>query len=585
MYAAHFGLTQEPFSIAPDPRFLFMSEQHREALAHLLFGLGGGGGFVLLTGEIGAGKTTVCRCFLEQIPKRCNVAYIFNPKLTVTELLRTVCDEFSIPYPARDPGRETVKEYIDPLNEFLLRTHAVGQDNLLIIDEAQNLSSDVLEQLRLLTNLETGERKLLQIVLIGQPQLRAQLARRDMQNLAQRVIARFHIDALNETETRRYIRHRLSVAGFDGRLPFNREAVKRVHRWSRGIPRRINLLADRALLGAYSANLPRVDARIVDKAASEVFDTDVSGRLAAWQQTPSAGITIGLVATAIFSALAVWLSQSSGTSGPSGGASAAALSPKAAVAADTGPSGAGTLVATGSGSGSGSASAAAAAPQTDAGSASPGGHGAEASSDVGEAEALATILASAAGEEQAWRELASMWSVPAEGGPLCEEVPWQTVRCYRSERGLDVIRELGRPGLIQLRVGEGRNAYALLVALNDKAATLRAGGIERSLPLAALSLVWRGDFATLWRIPPGYKGLVAGGQAGPVVDQLAQQLATWRKEPPPAASAAFDDALRTKLMAFQQAKGLKPDGIAGPTTFMMLNRSSGVDEPRLGQPG
>ena len=266
MYAAHFGLTQEPFSIAPDPRFLFMSEQHREALAHLLYGLGGGGGFVLLTGEIGAGKTTVCRCFLEQIPKRCNVAYIFNPKLTVTELLRTVCDEFSIPYPARDPGRETVKEYIDPLNEFLLRTHAVGQDNLLIIDEAQNLSTDVLEQLRLLTNLETGERKLLQIVLIGQPQLRAQLARRDMQNLAQRVIARFHIDALNETETRRYIRHRLSVAGFDGRLPFNREAVKRVHRWSRGIPRRINLLCDRALLGAYSGNLVRVDARIVDKA-------------------------------------------------------------------------------------------------------------------------------------------------------------------------------------------------------------------------------------------------------------------------------------------------------------------------------
>jgi general secretion pathway protein A len=579
MYAAHFGLSQEPFSISPDPRFLFMSEQHREALAHLLYGLGGGGGFVLLTGEIGAGKTTVCRCFLEQIPKRCNVAYIFNPKLTVTELLRTICDEFSIPYPARDPGRETVKEYIDPLNEFLLRTHAVGQDNLLIIDEAQNLSSDVLEQLRLLTNLETGERKLLQIVLIGQPQLRTMLARRDMQNLAQRVIARFHIDALNETETRRYIRHRLSVAGFDGRLPFNREAVRHVQRWSRGIPRRINLLCDRALLGAYSANLPRVDAHIVDKAASEVFDADGAGRLAAWQHTPTAGITIGVAATAIFSALAVWLSQSSGNgvAGGGGEVSAASMPLKAAVAA--GPSSAGTLVATGSGS-----APAAAAAQTDAGSTRPG-NGAEASSDVGDAEALATILASASGEEQAWRELASMWSVPAEGGPLCEEVPWQTVRCYRSERGLDVIRELGRPGLVQLRVGEGRNAYALLVALNDKAATLRAGGIERSLPLAALSLVWRGDFATLWRIPSGYKGLVAGGQAGPVVDQLAQQLAAWRKEPAPAANATFDDALRAKLLAFQQEKGLKPDGIAGPTTFMMLNRSSGVDEPRLGQPG
>ncbi|HJW12899.1 MAG TPA: AAA family ATPase, partial [Albitalea sp.] len=177
MYARFFGLKQEPFSIAPDPRYLYMSERHREALAHLLYGVGGGGGFVLLTGEIGAGKTTVCRCFLEQIPRRCNVAYIFNPKLTVNELLKTVCDEFGIPVEHQGPGVATVKDYIDPLNEFLLKTHAVGQNNLLIIDEAQNLSPDVLEQLRLLTNLETNERKLLQIILIGQPELRTMLAR------------------------------------------------------------------------------------------------------------------------------------------------------------------------------------------------------------------------------------------------------------------------------------------------------------------------------------------------------------------------------------------------------------------------
>ena len=174
MYVPFFGLKQKPFSIAPDPRYLFMSERHREALAHLLYGVQGGGGFVLLTGEIGAGKTTVCRCFLEQIPARCNVAYIFNPKLSALELLITVCHEFGIRFPAltaagTPPG---VKDYVDGLNEYLLRTHAVGQNNVLIIDEAQNLSSDVLEQLRLLTNLETSERKLLQIVLIGQPELR-----------------------------------------------------------------------------------------------------------------------------------------------------------------------------------------------------------------------------------------------------------------------------------------------------------------------------------------------------------------------------------------------------------------------------
>src|SRR3990167_4128970 len=213
MYAPFFGLTQPPFSIAPDPRYLFMSERHREALAHLLYGVGGGGGFVLLTGEIGAGKSTVCRAFLEQVPRRCNVAYIFNPKLTVEELLRSVCEEFGVPWAHPGGGDPTVKDLIDPLNEYLLRTHAVGQNNVLIIDEAQNLSAEVLEQLRLLTNLETSERKLLQIILIGQPELRDMLARPELEQLAQRVIARFHLDALSEAETAHYIHHRLTVAG------------------------------------------------------------------------------------------------------------------------------------------------------------------------------------------------------------------------------------------------------------------------------------------------------------------------------------------------------------------------------------
>jgi general secretion pathway protein A len=165
MYAEFFGLKQDPFSIAPDPRYLFMSERHRDALAHLLYGVGGGGGFVLVTGEIGTGKTTVCRCFLEQIPANCNVAYIFNPKLTVAELLQSICDELHIKVQHAGAGPATVKECIDPLNAYLLAAHAAGRNTVLIIDEAQNLSADVLEQLRLLTNLETNERKLLQIVL------------------------------------------------------------------------------------------------------------------------------------------------------------------------------------------------------------------------------------------------------------------------------------------------------------------------------------------------------------------------------------------------------------------------------------
>jgi len=279
MYAAHFGLAQDPFSIAPDPRYLFMSERHREALAHLLYGVNGGGGFVLLSGEIGTGKTTVCRCFLEQIPAQCNVAYIFNPKLTVMELLRTVCDEFHVAVP---DAAATPKDFIDPLNAFLLRTHAAGQNNVLIIDEAQNLSADVLEQLRLLTNLETGERKLLQIVLIGQPELRTLLARPELEQLAQRVIARFHLDALSQAETAQYIAHRMSVAGHTGALPFDARALRRIHQLARGVPRRINLLCGRALLGAYAHGRGVVDRRVIDQACAEVFGGPQSAALPRW---------------------------------------------------------------------------------------------------------------------------------------------------------------------------------------------------------------------------------------------------------------------------------------------------------------
>ncbi|MDQ6685838.1 MAG: AAA family ATPase, partial [Pseudomonadota bacterium] len=278
MYTRFFGLRQEPFSLAPDPRYLYMSKRHREALAHLLYGVGGGGGFVLLSGEIGAGKTTVCRCFLEQIPKRTNVAYIFNPKLTVVELLKSICDEFRIPYaPVRPGEEETGKRYVDPLNEYLLKTHGVGQNNILIIDEAQMLSAEVLEQLRLLTNLETNERKLLQIVLIGQPELRTLLERPELEQLAQRVIARFHLKALSEVETEHYIRHRLSVAGLTRSLPFDKRGLRRIYAITRGVPRRVNLLCDRVLLGAYAHGRHDIDAAMIDKAAAEVFGKPEGG--------------------------------------------------------------------------------------------------------------------------------------------------------------------------------------------------------------------------------------------------------------------------------------------------------------------
>jgi len=337
MYASFFGLKQEPFSIAPDPRYLFMSKRHREALAHLLYGVNGGGGFVLLSGEIGAGKTTVCRCFLEQIPKRCNVAYIFNPKLTVLELLKSICEEFDVTLP-QGQGPATVKDYLDPLNEFLLRTHASGQNSVLIIDEAQMLSAEVLEQLRLLTNLETNERKLLQIVLIGQPELRTMLARPDLEQLAQRVIARFHLKALSEAETQQYIRHRLAVAGMTRGMLFDRQALERIHALTRGVPRRINLLCDRAMLGAYARGTHRVSRPIIDKAASEVFGR-VEPRVARRAAGPRipwliAGLLFATaVAAAISYAVLTWRSGAPSKAAAASAPAAAASGQAAATAA------------------------------------------------------------------------------------------------------------------------------------------------------------------------------------------------------------------------------------------------------------
>ncbi|HEY0847495.1 MAG TPA: AAA family ATPase, partial [Noviherbaspirillum sp.] len=269
MYTQFFRLSHAPFSISPDPRYLFMSERHREALAHLLYGIDSGGGLVLLTGDIGTGKTTICRCFLEQVPANCNVAYIFNPKLTVIELLQSICEEFHV-----DIDREraaSVKEYIDALNRYLLEAHAAGRNNVLVIDEAQNLSADVLEQLRLLTNLETSERKLLQIILIGQPELRTMLSRPDLEQLAQRVIAHYHLTALSEDETASYIQHRLATAGLTTASPFQQPLMKQIHRLSRGVPRRINLLCDRAMLGAYAKGMHEIDRGTIEEAARELF--------------------------------------------------------------------------------------------------------------------------------------------------------------------------------------------------------------------------------------------------------------------------------------------------------------------------
>ncbi|MFU8816778.1 MAG: ExeA family protein, partial [Pseudomonadales bacterium] len=267
MYENHFHLNQTPFSIAPDPAFLYLSEAHQEALAHLMYGFSHGG-FVLITGEVGTGKTTLLRNLVKQTPEDLDVAFVLNPRLTVRELLETLCDELGVDYPKG--AVLSVKQYIDALNRHLLATHSQGRGTVVIIDEAQNLSPAVLEQIRLLTNLETDKRKLLRIILLGQPELGELLSRNELRQLAQRITARYHLRGLSREDAYAYVIHRLARAGGSSRI-FTRGALSRLYRISKGIPRVINLVADRALLGAYVEGRNRVNARLVQRAAGEVL--------------------------------------------------------------------------------------------------------------------------------------------------------------------------------------------------------------------------------------------------------------------------------------------------------------------------
>ena len=268
MYANYFGLSEKPFAIAPNPRYLYMSEQHREALAHLLYGINSEGCIVLLTGDVGTGKTTICRLLIEQLPESTDVAVVLNPKLSIIDLLKTLCTELKIPVEHPSPS---VKTYVDRLNEFLLDAHAKGRNTALIIDEAQNLDKEVLEQLRLLTNLETNTQKLLQIVLIGQPELRDIIKSSGFAQINQRITTRYHLKPLKSDDVFFYIEHRLSIAGGAGASSlFSKRSIRFIAKFSQGIPRLVNLLCDHSLLGAYAGDKDHVDIAIVKKAACEL---------------------------------------------------------------------------------------------------------------------------------------------------------------------------------------------------------------------------------------------------------------------------------------------------------------------------
>src|SRR5579863_632179 len=300
MYLKFFGLNEKPFAITPDPRYLYLSERHAEALAHLLYGINEAGGFVQLTGEVGTGKTTIVRSLLAQTPKNAEIALILNPRMTAPEFLLTICEELGIGVP--DSATESLKDLVDILSQYLLRAHAGGRRVVLVVDEAQNLAPEVLEQVRLLTNLETNTQKLLQIILIGQPELRELLGRNELRQLAQRITGRYHLNPLSRDETTAYVRHRLRVAGATTDI-FSPQALAEVYRLSQGVPRVINVICDRALLGAYSLDRHRVTTPLVRNAAAEVFGRRFTPHWLPW------ALTAAVAALMVAALVALWSYQ------------------------------------------------------------------------------------------------------------------------------------------------------------------------------------------------------------------------------------------------------------------------------------
>jgi general secretion pathway protein A len=541
MYTAWFGLNEKPFAITPDPRYLYLSARHAEALAHLVYGLGEAGGFIQLTGEVGTGKTTTIRSVLARAPKNTDIALIINPRMSPVEFVQTICEELGLGLP--DSAEGNIKELVDVLNRYLLKMHAAGRRVVLIVDEAQNLSPEVLEQVRLLTNLETESQKLLQIILIGQPELRELLARNELRQLAQRVTARYHLDPLSADETAGYVTHRLRVAGAGAEI-FPSSALSEVHRLSGGIPRVINILCDRALLGAYTREQRQVSRRLLRASASEVFDQRVAPN---WL-TPVAG-TLG-AALLLAAGYAAW------RLGP--------WNHRAAPAAAT------------------------AAP-------APGTAGAQPAAPVTPAvnlTSLAAVLAepgAATSAEDALANLLQLWQGQLRIGAddACTQALQQQLECVSLRASLAELRELNRPAVLLLNASAPAVQHVLITELATDTAHLKVGKREVDVSIADLSRSWFGDVILLWKPPTDTVSSLGRGAKGPAVRELRRRLLQWNNAVLVGeGSASFDDDLANLVEDFQKSHHLTPDGVAGLDTQLMLDSAIALaNSPRLTRDG
>ena len=526
MYLGYYGLHEAPFSITPDPRFVHLSERHRDALAHLLFGVdkGGSGGFVQLTGEVGTGKTTLSRLLLEQLPADTRIALVLNPRQDAVELLESICEELHIDIEGR---RGSSKSLIDALNAYLLDAYAKGLRVVVLIDEAQNLPADALEQVRLLTNLETHTQKLLQILLLGQPELRDMLARPDLRQLAQRITARYHLMPLDARGTAAYLRHRWRVAG-GTRFPFTAKAVQRLHERAGGVPRLLNVIAERALLAGYARDVTNIDAKLVDVAANEVLPPRPARAWWPW-----------LAATAAIAMVAVGTIQLRSAMQPAPASAPVVSNVLAASTRATLPIPAQVAVER--------------TPSIDA--------------------AGLTQLIGATGDTPVpgWQSLLDVWQLPADSitvdpaGP-CTPAANPEIHCVTGNARLDTLLALDRPVLLRLH-DAGAEAWALLLGVDARRARIRIGTRTQDIDRVLLQAHWKGDFVTLWRGPAMLATPPRTGSQGAAVDWLRLQLTPLHDVVP---GQAYDDVLRNAVTSLQDARGLPADGIAGPLTLMAM---------------
>ena len=525
IYLQHFGLKREPFSIVPDPGFLYPSNHHRQAVAHLKYGLDREGGFILLTGEVGTGKTTLTRTLLTRLPAHIRVAYVLNSKLEVTDVLASICDELAIDL-TDIRGLSFSKICIDALNQDLITSHAEGQKTLIVIEEAQNLTPDVLEMLRLLSNLETNTQKLLYILLVGQPELLDILALKDLRQLNQRVVSRFHLLPLEKKDLANYVNHRLHRAG--GQQPlFNSASISMLFRKTQGVPRLVNLVCQHALVAAYSLGAKTVSPALVKTAAREVLGSGKIIKTDRWRFAVMAALLF------VIGGLIMHFVDSPDISTPRTNTPQLLL--ESVERLDSEPI-----------------------------------------NNPKPQDSIANPFVALLGR---WSiDIGQLYSEDA----FFAQAAHQNLRAFKMTAGtVEALRRVDRPGIVWLKEESLLRVYLLTGISQSKVILTGSQGIS-SIDLLLFTERWTGNFLYLWQPPQGFKPLKIGSKNPQLVSWLQDQLAIIDQTAERLVTGGlYTKAIANKVRDFQSEQALKSDAIVGRETIMRLNQLTNDSVPRL----